>query len=243
MYPYESFLQESNQILQNLSDDFAYYLLYLDFTDFQMVNHFYGMEAGDSLLRAMEEALKRDPQVRTCVNIFSDQFLCLIQTEKDVDVEKIIISYQQRSRLFLEEQGTNYPLCTLKLSCGICKVTGGNIKYAVDGANLARKEAKRRGSLRAFPYSDAMQKQMTDQYELERAVNDSLREERFLFYLQPKVDLETGRTIGAEALARRVGRDGSIIYPDAFLSVMEANGSIVEPGYADLQEGVCLPGR
>ena len=76
MYPYESFLQESNQILQNLSDDFAYYLLYLDFTDFQMVNHFYGMEAGDSLLRAMEEALKRDPQVRTCVNIFSDQFLC-----------------------------------------------------------------------------------------------------------------------------------------------------------------------
>lgn len=39
MYPYESFLQESNQILQNLSDDFAYYLLYLDFTDFQMVNH------------------------------------------------------------------------------------------------------------------------------------------------------------------------------------------------------------
>ena len=116
MYPYESFLQESNQILQNLSDDFAYYLLYLDFTDFQMVNHFYGMEAGDSLLRAMEEALKRDPQVRTCVNIFSDQFLCLIQTEKDVDVEKIIISYQQRSRLFLEEQGTNYPLCTLKLS-------------------------------------------------------------------------------------------------------------------------------
>lgn len=228
MYPYESFLQESNQILQNLSDDFAYYLLYLDFTDFQMVNHFYGMEAGDSLLRAMEEALKRDPQVRTCVNIFSDQFLCLIQTEKDVDVEKIIISYQQRSRLFLEEQGTNYPLCTLKLSCGICKVTGGNLKYAVDGANLARKEAKRRGSLRAFPYSDAMQKQMTDQYELERAVNDSLREERFLFYLQPKVDLETGRTIGAEALARRVGRDGSIIYPDAFLSVMEANGSIVE---------------
>ena len=44
MYPYESFLQESNQILQNLSDDFAYYLLYLDFTDFQMVNHFYGMD-------------------------------------------------------------------------------------------------------------------------------------------------------------------------------------------------------
>ncbi|WP_455617775.1 EAL domain-containing protein [Eisenbergiella sp.] len=228
MYPYESFLQESNQVLQNSSDDWAYYLLYLDFTDFQMVNHFYGMQAGDNLLQAMEEALKGDPQVMACVNIFSDQFLCLIQTEKDVDVEKIIITYQRRSCLFLEEQGANYPLCTLKLSCGVCRVTDGNIKYAVDGANLARKEAKRRGSLRAFPYSDAMKKQMTDQYELERAVNDSLREERFLFYLQPKVDLETGRIIGAEALARRVGRDGSIIYPDAFLPVMETNGSIVE---------------
>ena len=143
MYPYESFLQESNQILQNLSDDFAYYLLYLDFTDFQMVNHFYGMEAGDSLLRAMEEALKRDPQVRTCVNIFSDQFLCLIQTEKDVDVEKIIISYQQRSRLFLEEQGTNYPLCTLKLrylqsNRRKHKICGGRRQSGAQGGEEAR---------------------------------------------------------------------------------------------------------
>lgn len=228
MYPYESFLQESSQVLQNSSDDCAHYLLYMDFTDFQMVNRYYGMEAGDSLLGAMMEALGQDPQVMSCANIFSDQFLCLIQAEKDADVEKIIITYQQRSRLFLEEQGAAYPLCTLKLSCGICRVVGGDLKGAVDGANLARKEAKRRGSLRAFPYSDVMQKQMNDQYELERIVNDSLREERFQFYLQPKVDLATGKIIGAEALARRVGRDGNIIYPDAFLPVMEANGSIVE---------------
>ncbi|MFR9235048.1 MAG: diguanylate cyclase domain-containing protein [Eisenbergiella massiliensis] len=144
MYPYESFLQESNQILQNLSDDFAYYLLYLDFTDFQMVNHFYGMEAGDSLLRAMEEALKKDPQVRTCVNIFSDQFLCLIRTEKDVDVEKIIISYQQRSRLFLEEQGTNYLMYIkaflryLQSNRRKLKICGGRRQSGAQGGEEAR---------------------------------------------------------------------------------------------------------
>jgi EAL domain-containing protein (putative c-di-GMP-specific phosphodiesterase class I)/ActR/RegA family two-component response regulator len=43
-------------------------------------------------------------------------------------------------------------------------------------------------------------------------------------YIQPKVDLETGQLAGAEALARWLKPDGSIVMPDAFLGVAESAG-------------------
>jgi len=43
-------------------------------------------------------------------------------------------------------------------------------------------------------------------------------------YIQPKVDLATGRLAGAEALARWLKPDGTVVMPDAFLGVAERAG-------------------
>jgi len=43
-------------------------------------------------------------------------------------------------------------------------------------------------------------------------------------HIQPKVDLATGQLAGAEALARWLKPDGSILMPDAFLGVAESAG-------------------
>ena len=55
-----------------------------------------------------------------------------------------------------------------------------------------------------------------------------MEEERFDFYLQPKVSLATGQITGAEALTRWKEPSGNIISPDSFLSIMEGNGSVVD---------------
>lgn len=64
--------------------------------------------------------------------------------------------------------------------------------------------------------------------KMEREIHTALQEERFVFYLQPKVDLRTGKIVGAEALARRLDENGTAIFPDKFLPVMEEDGSVVE---------------
>jgi EAL domain-containing protein (putative c-di-GMP-specific phosphodiesterase class I) len=47
-------------------------------------------------------------------------------------------------------------------------------------------------------------------------------------YMQPKVDLATGRLAGAEALARWLKPDGTIVMPDAFIGVAERAGLMDE---------------
>lgn len=49
---------------------------------------------------------------------------------------------------------------------------------------------------------------------------------RFEIYLQPKINLETGDMVGAEALMRREGEEGEILLPDKFISLYETEGVI-----------------
>ena len=76
-------------------------------------------------------------------------------------------------------------------------------------------------------YDDAMRKRTAAQYEAESETYRAMQETG-LFYLQPKVNLLSGEIIGAEALARRMGKDGSLIFPDTFLEAMENSGAVME---------------
>jgi EAL domain-containing protein (putative c-di-GMP-specific phosphodiesterase class I)/DNA-binding NarL/FixJ family response regulator len=57
---------------------------------------------------------------------------------------------------------------------------------------------------------------------LRRALRDGL----IVAYYQPKVDFATGRLIGAEALARWIKPDGSLVTPDRFIPLAERTGLI-----------------
>ncbi len=62
--------------------------------------------------------------------------------------------------------------------------------------------------------------------DIERA----LAHDEFVNYYQPKVDLKTGKIIGAEALIRWVHPTRGVVPPDEFIPLMETTGLIVEAG-------------
>lgn len=55
----------------------------------------------------------------------------------------------------------------------------------------------------------------------------ALSNDRITYYLQPQVDMETGEIIGAEALTRRIDKDGSLISPATFIPALEESGFVV----------------
>lgn len=79
---------------------------------------------------------------------------------------------------------------------------------------------------------------LTKQPRTDEEIMHAMDEGRFLFYLQPQVDIETGEIVGAEALARQRGENGEILGPNAFVPILEKNHKIVNLDYMVLEQ-VC----
>lgn len=64
--------------------------------------------------------------------------------------------------------------------------------------------------------------------EMEMRKDQAIQTEEFQLYLQPKVDLSTGRLQSAEALVRWKWSGGKILTPDKFMKLFEKNGFCVQ---------------
>lgn len=222
------FIEESERVIQERTADGQFYILYTDITDFHLVNYIYGNEIGDSLLQEMNHFLDSRPNILLCRRLFADFFVGLYFLENGQEISEIISGLDRELQEFLTDLQSRYPACRLKAACGLCLIEHDNIAQAIDNANLARKISKNQYSFKTVVYDHSMKDQITAVHENELEIYNALHENRFCFYLQPKVDLTNGMIIGAEALARRIGDDGTVIPPDKFMDLMEAKGSVIE---------------
>ena len=173
--------------------------------------------------------LQACPFVLLCERLYSDYFLCILSFPGEAPDEKAVQAVEHSLNGFMAEQQKLYPACKLRFACGLCRTGTQELSHTIESANLARKEAKRLDTGSAVLYSEELVQKTVTRYELEQTLNQAVREQRFCFYLQPKVDLTNGRIIGAEALTGGLDRRHRYI-PDSFLPVMESLGT----GRADL---------
>lgn len=67
-------------------------------------------------------------------------------------------------------------------------------------------------------------------------IMEGIRQKQFKPFLQPKVNLKTGKIVGAEALARWVHPEHGVITPNAFIPILEQNKCIDELTFLMLEE-------
>lgn len=78
-------------------------------------------------------------------------------------------------------------------------------------------------------YEDEMRLKLLKEYELIKSMDEALRNDEFCIFLQPQHYLQQGdRVLSAEALARWIKRDGTVIYPGEFIPAFEKNGLIAK---------------
>jgi EAL domain-containing protein (putative c-di-GMP-specific phosphodiesterase class I)/GGDEF domain-containing protein len=212
------------------------FVFYADFAEFKLVNYYYGIKKGDELLDAVTGFVRDIPEVVLCERIFSDEFVFVVLSKAERTDAEILAFYEHYAEKFLETQQGRYPACNLRFCCGIAPVIDHDVVLAIDNANIARRDAKKTGATTAVLFTRSKQEKLAKRQMQEAEIMLALHEKRFVFYLQPKVDLLTGQIVGAEALARRLTPEGEIIYPDNFISILEENGAIVDLDYMILEQ-------
>jgi EAL domain-containing protein (putative c-di-GMP-specific phosphodiesterase class I) len=92
-------------------------------------------------------------------------------------------------------------------------------------------------------FDETMNNQAIELVSMAAKLKTAIEKNEFSLYLQPKIDLKTGKVRGAEALLRWFPDKGPPVRPDLFIPIAENTGMIVEIGEWVVHEACLMAKR
>jgi diguanylate cyclase (GGDEF)-like protein/PAS domain S-box-containing protein len=206
-------------------------VMFISLDRFKIINDSLGPALGDELLRQFSTRLVRCVRLRDTVGrLGGDEFaLILTMTREQQEAVNVANEVRETLRAPFDLHGKQ---AALTASIGIAMYPddatdpGTLVKYA-DTAMVRAREAGRDG-YRFF--TAGMNVQVEARLGLELALRGALDGQEFELHYQPKMDLNTGRVSGVEALLRWNRPGHGLVYPAEFVPVMEETGLVVRVG-------------
>jgi diguanylate cyclase (GGDEF)-like protein len=198
-------------------------LVLIDLDNFKEINDTFGHHAGDELLRETARRLAArmvDPDL--LVRLGGDEFALLIALGPSDDGGTIATRILDRLTQPLVIDGARV---RVDASAGVAEYDDPSVEIAdllrrADVAMYAAKDAHSRVELYLPKLDEANRTRLETIQDLDAA----LVHRQFVLHYQPKIDVETGAVFGAEALVRWEHPTRGVLYPDAFLPVVEQSG-------------------
>jgi diguanylate cyclase (GGDEF)-like protein/PAS domain S-box-containing protein len=210
-------------------------LLFLDLDNFKQVNDTFGHAAGDKVLIAVADRLRDAIRPGDSVaRLGGDEFVVLAE---NIEEPSVAVTIAKRARARIAQALTIGP-GTLSVTCSIGIALSDY--HSADGllqeADLALYRSKESGGDRSEIYDQGMRAQAERRAQVEDLVRSAIEncEDLLALHYQPIVDLTTGTTIGAEALAYIRRPEGTMMRPGEFIPIAEDSGLIVPLGSAVL---------
>jgi diguanylate cyclase (GGDEF)-like protein/PAS domain S-box-containing protein len=233
-------------------------LLYLDLDRFKEVNDTFGHAAGDRTLEILSERLTRNLSKDTVIGrLAGDEFAMFVdELPMDVDNRAAIGALARTlldeiSRTFYVNQQEVY--LTASVGVAICPYDAENVIDLIRNADAAMYHSKQNGGNSCAFYVPDMNAAAVERLMLKSKLRRALERDELVILYQSKVDLRTGRVVGAEALLRwRLPGHGDIS-PSHFIPLAEETSLILDIGewvlnrvcsdYREWQKIVPEPGR
>lgn len=223
-----AFLQSAQVLIEEHPEE-EYEIVRMDIERFRIISEMFGIDEGDKLLKfiavKIQEYLDEEDEVAYC-RIASDVFAMCIPVHS-YSVDTMI----QKLQKAVTEYPKNYEVV---LSFGRYYVTKEDREQKVPVSNLVDRAAAAQITIKGnylqhvAVYDESIRKKEADEAMILSEMNHALENGEFQVYLQPKVNMQTGKIIGSEALVRWQHPGKGLISPAAFVPVFEKNGFIIE---------------
>jgi diguanylate cyclase (GGDEF)-like protein/PAS domain S-box-containing protein len=206
-------------------------VLFLDLDRFKHVNDSLGHVIGDALLQSVAGRLVSCVRSSDTVSRQGgDEFVVLLseidhRDDAAVSAERIIAA------LVAPHDAAHHHLhLTATIGISTYPDDGQDAETLIKCADTAMYHAKERGRNNYKFFERTMNARAVERQWIEASLHRALARREFVLQYQPKIDLETGVLIGAEALIRWEHPERGLMYPTEFIPIAEDCGLIVPIG-------------
>lgn len=217
------FLQKAGEALRERR---PCYIVSVNIRQLGQINQLYGYERGDGAIRACYAALTScGGEQDLAAHSGRGRFLCLWHCDADAEVETRLKSVFGKFAAFGDELGH-----IVILSVGIVRVTpelGDDVPRLVEAAETAKNSLGDVTYKSHYAYySPEIEQERLLISHIENRMEAALEKGEFQVYVQPQVELASGRISGGEALVRWRTAAGNVVAPSSFIPIFEKNGFV-----------------
>ena len=212
--------------------------LFIDLDRFKQVNDRYGHDAGDGVLKEVARRLAACMRAEDLVGrLGGDEFVAVLAPIRSEEVAAKIALHA------LDSLGQPYLVAghelqvTPSIGISLFPQHGSSVDELIKHADAAMYVAKQRGCNNVQFYQHAFDARSEETQRIGERLHQALELHEFELYLQPVVDLATGKPVAAETLVRW---PSMAVPPARFLPASEAAGLMPALGVWILQEAARL---
>jgi diguanylate cyclase (GGDEF)-like protein len=218
-------------------------VLFLDLDRFKVINDTLGHGAGDAVLCQVAQHLLECVRASdTLARVGGDEFTLLVEQFDDAqELSAIAQKLLAATARPLTVNGQEYHLSG-SIGIAVYPKDGRDGASLLKNADIAMYRAKTSGKNNYQFYSSDINVHSVERLSLENELRQAVARREFEVHYQPKVNIQTGRVVGAEALVRWRHPQRGMVLPGEFIFVAEELGLIGSLGRLVL-ETVCVDAK
>ncbi len=219
----KEYLYERIPFLLRKHSDQQFFVLFVNISNFKLVNDIFGNDFGDKALQQVAEWLDRIlPPHCIFGRLTGDTFGACLPVE-DFDPESIEDSLSE----FVVTDGRVEHQILIHMGVYEVAETDMEVSLMFDRAHMALSTIRDTYQTHIAYYDEEMRERVLWNQKISTQLMEAIEERQIRPYLQPIVDAD-GKVIGAEALVRWIHPEKGNMPPALFIPVFEKNGMIAE---------------